>query len=137
VQATELEKFDEALQYWQKICELKPDFADAFLMLADTYNSLGRHEEAASTAKKAMSLDPASREIKTSYAKYEILRGHPETAIEELKSLIETDRSYPKALAFLAAACLIVGEKGEGLSYLELLNKTGFHASDFHRFCRS
>ncbi|MEW6002828.1 MAG: glycosyltransferase, partial [Nitrospirota bacterium] len=131
VQATELEKHEEALRYWEEVCELKPDFADAFLMLADTYSSLGKYEEAASTAKKALSLDPDSREIRTSYAKYEIFRGNPETAIEELKSLIETDRSYPKALAFLAAAYLCIKKKREGLSYLELLNKTTFHASDF------
>ncbi|MEW6587003.1 MAG: tetratricopeptide repeat protein, partial [Nitrospirota bacterium] len=158
VQATELEKYEEALEYWRKVCELKPDFADAILMLADTYNSLGRREEAVAAAKKALSLNPDSREIKASYAKYEILQGNPENAIEILKSLVQANRSYPKALAFLAAAYLCQGSRGQGfkdsseerqgsrgggvegpseeakrqgLYYLELLNKTGFHASDF------
>ncbi len=75
-QATELEKYDEALEFWKKLIAVKPDIAKAYYGMGTSYYNLGRYEEARAAYKKAIELDPDSKDPVVMYATSELLTGN-------------------------------------------------------------
>ena len=80
--ATEREQYEEALQHYQRVVELKPDDADALTNLAIAYEKLGDLEEAEANYRHAIKLRPDDPDLyyvlSTIFAKHE----QPDRAIE-------------------------------------------------------
>jgi glycosyltransferase involved in cell wall biosynthesis len=121
VQALELGRYEEALEYWKKLAALRPDFSDAFFYMGITYFQLGMLEQALLTLEKALQIDPASADVVTVYSKYQIISGHAERSILYLEKLLDKYPSDPKALAALAVAYLCTGRKDKGLACINTL----------------
>ena len=131
VQAMELEKYEEALRYWQKLTKIQPEFTKAFIGLGNAYFQLKRYNDAVASLRKALSLEPHSRDVITLYAKCEICAGNVKAPISLLEDLFKRDPSIPTALGLLAIAYFCSDRKREGFLYAEKLQETNFNAATY------
>jgi GT2 family glycosyltransferase/glycosyltransferase involved in cell wall biosynthesis/Flp pilus assembly protein TadD len=135
VQAAEIRKYEEALEYLNKVVLLRPDFYDAFESMGIANYNLGRYEDALSSFKKAIHLDPdlkkTTRDTIMMYSNCEICVGDVEIAISRLEDLLRKHPAYPLAMASLAAAYFCAGRKEKGLKYLKKLRDMNFSCADY------
>ncbi len=124
VQAGMLEKWDEALELWQRFLKEKPDFPLAYVNMGTAYQNLGRFKEAAISTKRAMALAPDMREAFNDYALYQLFLGNSKDAVDILEKLIAKDPDYLSAQFKLAVAYSCHGRKKNGVEKLEKLKET-------------
>ena len=127
----EFKKHDEAVDLWKRVLKLDPGFTKAFMNMGFAYFKLEKYEEARTTSKKAMEHDPGLKEAFIVYTTCEILLGDPGLTIPIIEELLKEVPGYPMALAILAAAYCIEGEREEGLKYLKLVTKMGFDSDAY------
>ncbi len=127
IQATNLEKNEEAILLWQKFLALEPVgrmAAEAFINVATVYNRTGKYEEALSAAKQAMQHAPDLKEAIYNYALAELHLGNAEKTIAMLEDLLDKAPDYPPA-QFIRAAAYCCGTKREkGVESLRKLKAT-------------
>lgn len=126
VQASELEKFDEALEYWNRLIAIQPDFPTVYQGLGTAYYELGRYEEALKAFQKASIVSPDSNDSVIMYATCELLTGSAEAAVSILERFVKRDPAYPLALLAITAAYYCVDLKNKGLEYSKKINTTQF-----------
>jgi len=131
IQASELEKYDESLEFWKKLLAVKPDFVKAIHGMGTCYFQLGRYEEAIDTFKKALKLEPDSKDPGVMYATSELFMGNPEAAISYLEGLLKKNPMYPLALLAITAAYFCSGKKAKGLEYVRKVEKTQFSLAHY------
>lgn len=129
IQAGELQKFDEAVELWQRVIKLKPGMARAYLNLAALYSEIEKFEEALSSARKAVELEPDMKEAVYNYALCELYTGNGIRTVEVLQKLLKTGPGYPLAQNLLLVAFCCCGKKEQALGMLHELQKTGFDFS--------
>jgi len=101
------DKYDEALEQFNKLTELEPGTAENFLRAAQLYRHLGKFEQAASSLARAKQLAPGSLEILYNEALLYEDQGHYEDAVKVLTDAIAGIKSQtggegnPSALAVL------------------------------------
>ena len=95
-------RFQEALPHLQYLIVRRPDHPDAFGRLSQVLFKLGLYDQAASSAKRALKLEPAQR--LACYTLVAILQGsgHYAEAIDHIQRLWREDRSEPDDLVGLA-----------------------------------
>lgn len=59
----ELERFDEAIPYFEKVIELKPNVIEAYELLVGLYSNAGNFEKGIPLAEKALIVDPENKDI--------------------------------------------------------------------------
>jgi GT2 family glycosyltransferase/SAM-dependent methyltransferase/predicted Zn-dependent protease len=157
-QAQVLNKYEEAVELWQKLISLvDPDpeslsykeiarisygnpLSEMYIQMASAQLMLDRYEEALMAARKAMETKIRRVEYVHVYAHCEIIAGSLEKAFSALEELLETTPEYPPALFMMAVIyCLeMKREKAHelfqsllrrGVQMTPLLNKT---AKQFH-----
>ncbi|MFP4496587.1 MAG: tetratricopeptide repeat protein [Vulcanimicrobiota bacterium] len=105
-----MNQYTQALPYFKKAVELKPDYTEGFFKLGYTLAVLGRYREAIDAFEKVISLDPGYADayfnLGVAYGKI----GNTQREIEAYKNTIKTDSSYAKAYFNLA---LVYGQSGE------------------------
>jgi GT2 family glycosyltransferase/2-polyprenyl-3-methyl-5-hydroxy-6-metoxy-1,4-benzoquinol methylase/Flp pilus assembly protein TadD len=136
VQATELRKYDEAVELWQRFLSLekdisKPFLTRAYLNMGGAYLQLGRYEEALSSSKKAMEMDPDLKEAVINYSLSEFCIGDVRKVINVLENFLFKVPEYVPAAALLSSAYFIDGNKEKGLEYLNDIKKTGVNCSEY------
>lgn len=118
VSARALGRYREALGYWKKFIEIKPDSPAAFSEIAVVYALIGKYEDALQALKTALRLDPGSRDIVVMYAECELISGNAESAISRLENLMGNAPEFLPAVLGLAAACFCAGHRKKGADYL-------------------
>lgn len=118
VQAAALGKYEEALEYWQKVLEIRPKSVRALHGIGNAYFQLGRYQDALSYLKRAIEFVPDLRETVILYANCEICLGNVESAISILEALARKDSSYPITMIMLAISYFCVGRIEEGLKII-------------------
>ncbi len=135
LQATELRRYDEALEYWEKLIAIEPTSSKAFYGMGETYLLIDRYEDALSSLKRAMQLDPDSelitKDTMLNYPNCEICAGDIETAISHLEGLLRKDPTYPFTMASLAVAYFCAGRKEKGMGYVKKLTDMNFSCTDY------
>lgn len=121
VQASEVKKYEEALEYLQQAIAQKPDFARAHLSKGNAYFNLGRYEDAISSYGKASELDPDLMDASLLRATCEIHVGKAGDAIPLIEDLLRKTPSYLQAVLPLAVAYICEGQKSIGAEYLKNL----------------
>ena len=129
IQASEIGEHKEAVNVWQKVIELKPDDAVAFMNMGFAFLMLKQYGNAMEHSKKAMDLDPDLREAALNYSAAELIAGDVKKAIAILERILKKHLDYPPAMGQLAAACMVDGRKEEGLRYIDRLTAKGFDCS--------
>jgi tetratricopeptide (TPR) repeat protein len=126
LQASELGKYQEAIEYWEKLIINLSDFSPAYYGLGVAYFKLARYEEATSSAEKALQLEPAFKEAVTLYANCKICTGDVETAINYLEKLLKESPAHISALLALAIAYFSADKKKSGLECVKTLQNMNF-----------
>jgi len=126
IQASELEKFDESLEYWERLIAVRPDFPNAYHGMGTAYYRLAMYEEAHGAFQRASLIDPAAKDPGVMLALCELLMGNAGLAISRLETLLAMHPGYPLALLAITTAYCCEGRKDRGLEYLEHARKTQF-----------
>ncbi len=126
MQSSELEKYDEAVEYWKKLILLMPGFEKAYYGLGTCYFRLGKYEEARAAYGKVMQIGPAAKDQVVMYATSEILTGNAGAAVSHLEDLLKKDPSFSLALLAVTAAYFCAGRKEKGFEYVKKVEQTQF-----------
>jgi tetratricopeptide (TPR) repeat protein len=126
IQASELGKYDQAVRIWERVIELNPHDAVAYMNVGYAYLMLDQYGKASVFSKNALELDPDLREATLNYAGCELIAGNVKKAIGYLEKMLEKEPDYPPAMGRIAAAYLVDGQKKRGLKCLERLRKNGY-----------
>jgi tetratricopeptide (TPR) repeat protein len=135
-QAGELQKWEKAINLWQRHNALSPDVPAAYVNMSTAYQKIGRLDQAIESIRRAMELAPDMEEPPDSYALYRILQGKAEEAIPVLELLGKTSPGNITARFKLAAAYACTGRKETALKILEKL-KCAINGPGLVRACRS
>jgi tetratricopeptide (TPR) repeat protein len=118
IQATILEKNQEALDLWQRLLALNPFSglaAIAYVNMGTIYNRLGKFEDALEAGKKAVEYGPDLKEARYNHAMAELHCGNAHNTISILEDLLNDFPDYPPARFILSAAYCCADQKEKGL----------------------
>jgi glycosyltransferase involved in cell wall biosynthesis len=134
IQATILERNQEALDLWQRLLAVNsfPELAAiAYVNMGTIYSRLERFEDALDVSKKAVAYDPDLKEAQYNYAMAELHCGNAPATIIALENLLRGFPDYPPARFILSAAYCCADQKEKGLECIRNLKNTsvGVHLS--------
>jgi len=127
IQATILEKNQEAFELWQRLLALNPNptlAAVAYVNMGTIYNRQGKFEDALDAGKKAVECDPDLKEARYNQAMAELHCGNALKTIRVLEDLLKGFFDYPPAQFILSAAYCCAGQKEKGLEGIIKLRDT-------------
>lgn len=127
----EFGKYEEAVDLWKRVLKIDPRNTTALVNMGGSLLKLEKYEAAHTSSKMAMALAPDLKEAVIIYTTCEVLIGDAGKAIPILESLLKEVPEYPMALAILAAAYGIEGERKKGSKHIKLLTKMGFRCADY------
>lgn len=134
------EQIDAMVAKLAERMQANPDDMQGWLMLARSYKTLGRYEEAAAAYGKAEKLINDDPELLASYAETiamasgKGLKGKPTQLIERALKL---DPQQPHALFLAGAAAMEAGDNKKGIAYWEALLPQVEPGSDIDRMLRN
>jgi tetratricopeptide (TPR) repeat protein len=131
VQASELGEYETGVELWKKVIELDRNDSKAFLNISYAYMKLEKYQEALLSSRRALELEPTMKEAALNYAGSELIVGDINKTISVLETLLQKDPDYPPAMALVAAAYYVNGQKEAGLALFEKLRKRGFNCTEF------
>jgi glycosyltransferase involved in cell wall biosynthesis len=117
VQASGIGEYDEALEYFEQAIAMNPGFAKAHESLGNTYFNLKQYDNAITSYRKSLELEPSSRDAVVMCAQCEIITGQADRTIQRLEAFLKTDPAYGKTVFLLAAAYFAHGEWEKGIDY--------------------
>jgi tetratricopeptide (TPR) repeat protein len=117
IQASGIGRYQEAIEYLNKVISIRPDFSKAHESLGNVYFNLGQYESALSSYRKSLELNPSSRDAIVMSSQCEIILGKSGRAIQSLETLLKNAPAYEKALFLIAAAHFTIGEREKGIEY--------------------
>ncbi|MGD8393575.1 MAG: glycosyltransferase, partial [Desulfobacterales bacterium] len=121
IQATILERNQEALDLWQRLLAVNPFpelYAIAYVNMGTIYSRLSQFEAALEVGQKALECAPELKEAQYNYAVAELHCGNAPATINALENLLRGFSDYPPAQFILAAACCCADQKDKGLESL-------------------
>jgi len=127
IQATIMEKNQEAFELWQRLLALNPNpnlAAIAYVNMGTIYSRLGKLEDALDAGKKAVECDPDLKEARYNYAMAELHCGNAPITIRVLEDLLKGFPDYPPARFILSAAYCCGDQKENGLEGIRKLRDT-------------
>jgi predicted Zn-dependent protease len=127
IQATILEKNQEAFDLWQRLLALNPDpnlAAIAYVNMGTIYNRMGKFQDALDVAQKAVECDPDLKEARYNQAMAELHCGNAQNTISLLEDLLSGFPDYPPAQFILSAAYCCAGQKERGLESIRKMKDT-------------
>jgi tetratricopeptide (TPR) repeat protein len=127
IQATILEKNQEALELWQRLLALNPDpklAAIAYVNMGTIHCRLTKFDDALNAAKRAVECAPDLKEARYNHAMAELHCGNAQNTIRILESLLDAFPDYPPARFILSAAYCCAGQKEKGLDGIRKLKNT-------------
>ena len=127
----EFGKYEEAVGLWERVLKIDPRNTKALLNMGGAFLRLHKYEAARTSSKMAMSLDPDLKEPIIIYATSEVLIGNAGETIPILEGLLKKVPEYPLALAILAVAYCIEGEKEKSLKHIKLITRMGFETARY------
>jgi tetratricopeptide (TPR) repeat protein len=121
VQTSTLGKYEEAIQYFEKVIGINPNFSLAFKSMGNAYLNLQRYEDAKSSYEQAIRLDPQLKHEIPMYSMCALYTGNAEAAIPILNELTGQNPSNPFYLFMFAVVFICTGRKEKGVEYLSKL----------------
>jgi tetratricopeptide (TPR) repeat protein len=116
IQAAALEKYEEAVDLWQRYLRLEPDAAEAYVNIGTACWQIADYGSAARFAEKATSLAPGLKEAHFNLALARLYLGDGDAAIATFENLLKNHHRYLAARFMLAAAYACVGSEVEARS---------------------
>jgi tetratricopeptide (TPR) repeat protein len=110
VQAGQLGYWPEALELWQRLLTLRPDYAEAYVNMAAAYWQTGKYQQSLESAQRACHLAPQMKEAAYNLAVSLLMLGNAERAADVLTELLGTHGDYLAAHFMLASASGCAGD---------------------------
>ncbi len=123
VQAGRLEKFQEAISYWDRLAELQPNNATIYINMAYIHARLKNYRKAKAAAEKTVKLNPQLKEGYHNLGLYELHLDRPQEAEELLLNVTKTHKNYHAAIYLLGASQFCQGYMDRGKNTLSALQK--------------
>jgi TolB-like protein/Tfp pilus assembly protein PilF len=108
--------FADAESEFKQALELNPNYAEAHHWYAIYLANIGRHDEAAPLARRAVELDPLSLLMNMTPALASYLARDYDRAVEHLQRIIEMETNFPAAHSVLGNAYLQDGRYDEAMA---------------------
>jgi glycosyltransferase involved in cell wall biosynthesis len=132
VQAGELQRWTEAIELWQRLLELKPNFVEAYANIAGALWQLGRYGEALASAQQAANLQPNVKESWFNIAVSHLMLARAQEAVDLLEALTRQHPRYLSAQFMLAAAYGCLGNQRRSQKLFERLQASSGGPSIHH-----
>lgn len=116
---SELDMYENAIEYYQMALEENPDKVEYIVNLAITYRQSGDNKKAMELYLQALELEPDYAELNSSLGSLYILENNPEQAIIYFNKAIEQDSSLAVAYGNGALAYALIGDFEKADEYLE------------------
>ncbi|SFL85212.1 Tetratricopeptide repeat-containing protein [Gracilibacillus orientalis] len=98
------ERYEIAIQAWEKLLEEELEYPSVYLYLAKAYEEEGMIEEAYKTANQGVEMDPFNKEMWFTAGRIALKIGNTELAFDFVIKAISLDNEYQEALLFLVEA---------------------------------
>jgi len=108
-----------------RFLEADPDNAGLLAECADLALALGRAEQSAALAERALARDPRDPYFRSRLANAKLAGGDTEAAVRLFQELLESGETAPELRYNLGYACLLAGRYEEAKSALEPLAREG------------
>lgn len=114
-----LGKTDEAIAFFQKAINIKPDHINALLGLGNSFLRIGRVDDAIGQFSKAAEIDPNRADVQYSLARALGERGRTNEAIQHFEAALQLDPDLAEAHYDLGVSLLRVGRLDEAIYHFE------------------
>lgn len=139
IQAGLLEKYDEAIDLWQRFLALKPNIPEAYINMGTAHFHLADFSKAYEMAKLGYEVAPHFRESLYNYALMSLHIGKIDAALELGQQLADENPDYLPGVFFYVCACFASGDRETGEQYLQSLSQTSLGpvlSKSFETFCK-
>lgn len=109
----------QAEREFKRALELNPSYATAHQWYAYFLASRGRFPEALAAIQQARELDPLSLSIRTDVGEINAWARHYDTAVAELRGVVDADPDFPMAHNILGLTYVLQGRLTDGITALE------------------
>ncbi|MFB1049321.1 tetratricopeptide repeat protein [Paraliobacillus sp. JSM ZJ581] len=99
--AKKADRSDIAIQSWERVIDIDPDYQSVYFYLAETYNEEGRLKQAYETAKNGLVVDELNKELFLLAGSLARKVGHTEEGYQLAKEAVSIDPGYKEAVLFL------------------------------------
>jgi len=115
----DLEKYDEAISYYQKAIDKKRDFAEAYNNLGQALAQVGKYRKACEQFQKATTYKSNYSEAYINWGQVFIKVGNPHEAIKQYQKAIESDPQNEPVFNDLRQALDLLGKKEETIEQIQ------------------
>ncbi len=107
------ERYEIAIQAWEKLLEEELEYPSVYLYLAKAYEEEGMLDEAYQAGNQGVEMDPFNKEMWFTAGRITLKTGNTDQAFDLVKKAISLDNEYQEALLFLVEAYKKREEYGE------------------------
>lgn len=121
----QIQRFDEAVDYWLKANKIKPDDYETIVNIANAYFEAGKYELAEQWYTSALTKNPNDVNVRTDLGTTFMARTPPDfdRAIKEYRRSLETDPNHEQTLHNLVIAYAKKGQAKEAQEMYDKLEK--------------
>lgn len=131
VQAAELERYEEAIELWNRFLTVAPDAVVALFNKGFCLMRLNLFTEALDVARRVLEREPHHKEAAFNFGVCALYAGDPHEAIARLEPILEQHLDHPPLLAILNVLHLATGERQNAEKYLHSLQRINYSIADF------
>jgi glycosyltransferase involved in cell wall biosynthesis/ADP-heptose:LPS heptosyltransferase/Flp pilus assembly protein TadD len=131
LQATELQRFEEAEPLWQRVLQARPECVEAHFNLSYLYLATAAYQKARAHALRASELAPEMKEAWFNLGKAELFVGDVTSVLTRCEFLLRNWPDHPPAMSLLCAVLVIDGRRDEAERLLDKIRRLGFDCCDF------
>ena len=122
VQAGQMNRWEEAIDLWQRLLKIVPDYPEALINMAGAYWQTDDYCNALRFSEKAVQSVPRQKEARFNLAISLMMSGSPDMAVRELNALLEDNPDYVSARFMAAAAACLAGDQEQAGAALRHLS---------------
>ncbi|CQR46683.1 Photosystem I assembly protein Ycf3 [Paraliobacillus sp. PM-2] len=99
--AKKADRADIAIQAWEQVVEMDPDFQSVYFYLAETYDTEGRVQEAYKTAKNGLAVDELNKDLFLLAGSLARKVGNVDEGYQFVKEAVSIDPGFKEGVLFL------------------------------------
>ena len=122
-------RYDEAANCFRQALQLKPDFVETVVHLANTYSTQAKFDETVQCLESALRSHPGEPRLLAVLANVYEKRGDYEKTYEILRPLVESHVNEPRAAVVFGEISQRILRRDDAMRYIEYVLQDGSHSS--------